>query len=216
MVDPTTPTVSTDEEGEDGETDSPDPEVDDVTVEEDDAGLFDGEDGEEHVDEEKTDTGNPDGSESIGKDDIDEDYVELDTETAELFDGVDEGSGSEVEDDEDPLDDDVVTNALEGESNEFGDAYVEGMAKLMLVGLDDEDERGQIEDELVEAFQTFRLNHFAGRVWEEKMMAEHDTDIDPVWGLVGSTILCIVYGVYRRPDGNEKVKQAIDTIKERT
>jgi len=238
MADNQIPTVADDTDDEGNEADDEEPEENAISHEYDnetDAGESEGDAGDDLFDgvedpldgdidteggadgeiSDETPTPEADtGGESDEKDDIDEEFVELDSETADLFDGVDSPSQS-IDDEEldEALENDVVTGALEGESNAFGNAYVEGMAKLTLIGLDQNEKRG-LEDDLIDTFETFRVDYFASRVWEEKIMAEHDTDVNPVWGLVATTVLCIAYGVYMRPDSEEQVERVIQTFKQ--
>lgn len=80
----------------------------------------------------------------------------------------------------------------------------EGAARLAVVGLDDE-EREEIEDEMLDVFAAFRLGHFGSRALEEYVLTG-DEEIDPAWGLLGSALCCAAVALWMRPDSDEQIE----------
>lgn len=88
----------------------------------------------------------------------------------------------------------------------FEEPIVEGFARLAVVGLDDQ-EQDELEDEFVDVFEAFQLGHYGDRVLHEYVLVGDD-DVNPIYGLAGSMLLCTVLTIYMRPDGDEIVTDA--------
>lgn len=96
----------------------------------------------------------------------------------------------------------------------FEEPIVEGFARLAVVGLDD-DEQDELEDEFVDVFEAFQLGHYGDRVLHEYVLVGDD-DVNPIYGLAGSMLLCTVLTIYMRPDGDEIVTDAKARLQELT
>lgn len=151
----------------------------------------------EEVELQEDDLGSPDPDSDLftGSDDVSS------TETS--------SSGSDDEEDDDEDTDPLDALGARGESMES--AVNEGAARLAVVGLDETD-REDLEDEFVDVFEAFRLGYFGSRAMEEYVFISDDEEVDPIWGLLGSMIICTAFVVWMRPDGEEKVSQARDAI----
>lgn len=100
---------------------------------------------------------------------------------------------------------------LEGASSEtIEDAINEGAARLSVVGLDDT-EKDELEAELMDVFEAFRLGFFGARAVEEHVLADQE-DVDPLWGLAGSMLVCGAFALHMRPDGAEQLASMKETL----
>jgi hypothetical protein len=98
------------------------------------------------------------------------------------------------------------------------DAINEGAARLSVVGLTENDfEDSDLDEqtfkaEFQETFQTFRLGYFGSRAVEEYFLEPADSEVAPIWGLLGSALIGGAMVVWLRPDGNQAVGRARDAI----
>lgn len=175
----------------DENTDIPEPEDTDAAddVDEEIADPFDG---EEDVEVDLADTNV--GSESIADTD---DADEVDT---------DEG-----------MDGDMAAKMEEGmaalsEEGQLPEIINEGFARLAVVGLEAGEEKDSLETEFNEVFESFRLGYFGSEAMEEYVLTGPEEEVDPLWAFTVSLALCSAVTVYMRPDGDEIVASAKDSL----
>jgi hypothetical protein len=122
-------------------------------------------------------------------------------------DDLDTGTGSTPEPtgpgDDDAGDIDEMLGDEPPEKHSFEEPIIEGFARMAVIGLDD-DEKDELEPEFVDVFEAFQLGHYGDQVLHEYVLVGDD-DINPLYGLAGSMLLCTVLTVYMRPDGDEIV-----------
>ena len=112
----------------------------------------------------------------------------------------DERQGQEGGDSGGPSEATVEPSRLEETINE-------GAARLAVVGLDEGKQKDDLETEFVDVFGAFRLGFYGEQVAEEYLMVDDD-DVDPVWGLLGTAIVCSAFAIWMRPDGDEQIRRA--------
>lgn len=107
-------------------------------------------------------------------------------------------------------------------ADEMGDGEIaatinEGASRLAVVGLEDEfSHNGEIKtkeslrEEMQEVFETFKLGEYSEDVAHEYL--DMGGDVDPMTGLAVSLLLCTVLTVQMRPDGDEIISKARDTV----
>ena len=88
-------------------------------------------------------------------------------------------------------------------------AINEGAARLAVVGLEDADD---LESEFQEIFEAFRLGYYGSEVAEEYVLGPEHDQIDPVWGLLGSVLICAAVTLWLRPDGDEQVERITEVV----
>lgn len=93
----------------------------------------------------------------------------------------------------------------------FEEAINEGSARLSVVGIEDDSTKKDLQGEFEEVFEAFQLGHYGNRVMHDYLLRGAD-DVNPVWGLAGSAMLCSVMVVYLRPDGDEVVSNAKEKL----
>ena len=186
--------------------DEPGPDVEDEDVEEPES--------EEESEPEAEPTPEPKGEPDVEEVDLTDDDLDG---GGDLFTGTDDATGSsdgdveESESDEDEEDGGDVLDGLDERGEAAENAINEGMARLAVVGLED-DEREDLLDEFEEVFKAFRLGYFGSRFLEEYVFAPEDDEVDPTWGLVGAMLCCVAFTVWMRPDGDELVGDAKEAI----
>ncbi len=159
--------------------------------------------------------------------DVDENDEQADEPTideVELDDGDFGFSGDDRDREED--DDDASADADESETTTsdrdpmsvsgtkaetIEDAVNEGYARLLVVGIDDEDEKEQLEQEFAETFEAFRLGACASRFADEYIFTPGE-DVDPAWALLGVLALSTAFATWMRPDGDEQVAKLTSAI----
>lgn len=99
----------------------------------------------------------------------------------------------------------------ESEPHSFAEPINAGAARLAVVGMDDDEEKDDLKTEFEEVFEEFQLGHYGSETMHEYVLHGQD-DIDPIWGLAGSALLCSVIVVWMRPDGDELVHNAKETV----
>lgn len=124
-------------------------------------------------------------------------------------DGADEsdGDGDGAEETSDPL-------GLEGDGDGSMDglakAVNEGAARAAVTGLKG-DEKSELETEFKETFEAFQLGHFAAEAADEYVFTE-DEDVDPIWGLLATAMLCAAFALWTRPDSEEQIGRMKDAV----
>jgi hypothetical protein len=132
-----------------------------------------------------------------------------------LFSGVEDAGGESSETGGDAEQEDQTTS--EGEAGigstppQLEQTINEGAARLAVVGLDDDDEADDLEEEFQEVFQTFRLGHFGARTIDEYILID-DEDVSPAWGLAATIAACTAFTLWMRPDGEDQLKRAKEAI----
>lgn len=144
------------------------------------------------------------------------DYEE-DSEREDDVDDVEDapdGETPDVDGDGDDDDEDAIGIDLEGQSEQLEAAINDGVARMAVIGLSEEDleesemDRSDLETEFAETFGAFRLGHFGAQWAEEYVLKPADGDVDPTWGLLGAGLMCAAMIVWLRPDGEEAVSAA--------
>lgn len=141
----------------------------------------------------------------------------------QLADPVPSGSdsffaGEETLDDEMGVTDDEEFDGMapdepEEEPHSFEEPIVEGVARLAVVGIEDDSEADDLQSEFEDVFEAFQLGHYGNRVMHEYVLQSGD-DINPVFGLAASSMACTALVLYMRPDGDEVVAQLNDRLSE--
>jgi len=169
----------------------------------------------------------PEGGEVVEDEEEEVEMVQTDIETTGtdpdgFFDGVetDTNSGDDAADIFDGMDgeddsgDEESAEAAETRSSGLADDINSGLARAAVIGLDDEWEtdtgtkkKDDLQTEFRETFEAFRLGHYGSICAEEYLLADAE-DINPVWGLIGASLICAAVIVYRRPDGDQVVESA--------
>lgn len=198
----------------------PEAETDETPAPEDDAVAdrlddLDVGSGAEAEDGPEAETDDPDVAEvDLTEDDLDagEDLFSGDEEA----DGGSSGSDPEGDDGDDGSEsaEDAAEDLFEfdedSKEGQMADAINEGAARLAVSGLEG-DEKDDLEDEFAEVFGSFRLGYFGAEAAEEYVFSGDD-DVDPLWGLLGTMIICAAFSLYMRPDGDEQVQRMKDAI----
>lgn len=136
---------------------------------------------------------------------------ESDIDDSALFSGEEDKSEPEPDADDEPDFEDFA-GEVDGEeppglagpsSNQIEQAINEGAARLAVVGLDDADQ-SSLETEMNDVFEAFRLGFFGSRAVEEHILSNQE-DVDPLWGFVGSALVCGAFSLHMRPDGDEQL-----------
>lgn len=174
-------------------------------------------DAAEELAEEVADAPEPDGEPDVEEVDLGDD--DLKGSADDLFTGTEDAQsssdGDQDDDGEAEESDEQEASPLDalGERGESMESAInEGAARLAVVGLEDEGEKEDLEDEFTEVFEAFRLGYFGSRFAEEYVFATDDEEVDPVWGMVGAVLVCGAFVVWMRPDGEEMVSQAKSAV----
>ena len=88
-------------------------------------------------------------------------------------------------------------------------ALNEGAARLAVIGLEDADD---LESEFQDIFAAFRLGYYGSAVAEEYVLGPEHDQIDPVWGLLGSVMICAAVTLWLRPDGDDQVERLTEVV----
>lgn len=160
----------------------------------------------EHEDDDSTDPSELDGEEEL---------ADLDIET-NVFGDSEEESAVDVDDvDEDPLsesfgeDDDHEAPDIGADADDdhtggaLASSINDGCARLAVVGLEEGEQKDDLNEEFQEVFSEFRLGYYAEATLEEYVFTDDIEEVPPVWGLLGAAVVCTVLVVVRRPDGDE-------------
>lgn len=92
-------------------------------------------------------------------------------------------------------------------------AVNEGAARAAVTGLDpDEHDKDSLETEFSETFAAFKLGHFASKVADEYVFTNADDEVDPIWGLLATMMLCSAFALWSRPDSEEQISRIKDAI----
>jgi hypothetical protein len=181
---------------------------------------------ETETDSEQADLTVEDATEEIEqaeRDDVNEATVELtdDDMGGGLFSGVegqddDHDTADDPDVDSDSTDEesgdaDSVADGLTGNSESLEEAINEGIARLGVAGLTDDDfteskmSRDDLETELSETFAAFRLGYFGSQCVDQYILQPADGDVSPALGLAGTMLMAMAMMVWFRPDGSEKL-----------
>lgn len=131
-------------------------------------------------------------------------------EDADESDGDDADSSSDG-DDSDDQDDDVL-DGLDARGEALEESINEGVARLAVVNIEDDDEQDALETEFAETFEAFRFGYFGAAAVEEYVLVDEDDEIDPLWGFLGAAMMCSAMVVWMRPDGEELVEKTKETV----
>lgn len=157
----------------------------------------------------------------IGDDDIEEELAEpVPGDGGGFFAGEDtlDGESSQVRESDEASEraagdiEEMMEGVEEAEQHSFEEPIVEGFARLAVVGLEDH-EQDDLEDEFVDVFEAFQLGHYGDRVLHEYVLVGDD-DVNPIYGLMGSMLLCTALTLYMRPDGDQIVTDARERLLE--
>lgn len=163
------------------------------------------------------------GAEAVGDDSDEPDVAEVDlTEDdlgaggSDLFagdetsDSSSSSSSSSSDDSEDETPDDPLGLDAADDMDAIVGAINEGAARLAVVGLED-DEKDDLMGEFEETFAAFRLGHFGAQAADEYILSGED-EVDPVWGLLGTAMLCAAFALWTRPDSEEQIERMKDAV----
>jgi len=114
----------------------------------------------------------------------------------DLFAGIEAAEEIHDEPGDEPL------AALDGASGKMEGAINDGAARLAVLGLDDVD---GLESEFQDVFEAFRLGYFGSAFFEEYILVGDDDDLNPAWGLLGSSACCLAVVLWMRPDGEDQI-----------
>ncbi len=167
-------------------------------------------------------TDDPDVEAIDQKDDPDVETVDLSEDDLrddadDLFTGVEDAdSGSEDSDEgkESDSDEETPLGGSGGGSDALERRVNHGVARLAVVGLDDEycmeddEDDDALEAEFREIFEVFGVGHYASDFVSEYVLTGDKEDVDPAWGLLGSLLAAAALAVVMRPDGEERVEDA--------
>ena len=120
-------------------------------------------------------------------------------------------SSSSSSDDGDETTDDPLGLEDGGEMEGLAEAINEGAARLAVTGIDDDSTKDELEEEFTETFAAFRLGHFASHTADEYVFSG-DEEVDPIWGLLGTAMLCAAFALWTRPDSEEQIERLRDAV----
>lgn len=137
----------------------------------------------------------------------DEDFVD-----DELFSGVEDTSEeNETGDADDPddagFDSEIPAGSLQETIND-------GASRLAVVGLDEGSEKDDLQNEMCDVFEAFRLGTYGSQFADEYLFVDEE-EVDPAWALLGSAIACAGVALMMRPDSAEqaeKMKSAVSGL----
>jgi len=100
-----------------------------------------------------------------------------------------------------------------GERGESLESVInEGASRLATAGIEDDEERDDLEGEFEHIFEGFQLGYFGARFANEYVFVDDDSEVNPAWGLLGSVLVCAAFVVWMRPDGDDLVERAKDAV----
>lgn len=138
--------------------------------------------------------------------DLDDDFFSGSETKASAFDAEESEAAGPQMSEGDPLSELGPEEADDEETPDaqFEDAINGGASRLAVVGLDDP-EQDDLQEEFREVFEEFQLGFYGDQCVRKYGGSD---DVDPIWGLLGSMLLCSVIVVSMRPDGDELVTSA--------
>lgn len=86
-----------------------------------------------------------------------------------------------------------------------------GFARAAVIGIENHQEKDRLYQEFQETFATFQLGYYGEQVVHEYLDPDME-DIHPVAGLVGAMLLCTAVVIYKRPDSDELIQTARNTV----
>lgn len=137
----------------------------------------------------------------------DEDFADDD-----LFSGIEESSDEDEKSENDGdggSRDTVFDPETPGES--LQETINDGASRLAVVGLDDNDEKDDLQGEMRDVFEAFRLGTY-GSLFAEEYLFVDENEVDPAWALLGSAIACAGVALLMRPDSGEQVAKMQSAI----
>lgn len=166
--------------------------------------------GDDHGDEPEPATDDRD----LDPDDVDVAEADISDDDLDggLFSGTEDAEGGDEDDesDDEPPEFDDYDESQESApsmgqpaSETLENALNEGAARAAVVGLDD-DEQANLEEEMAEVFESFRLGYFGAQAAETHILSESE-DIDPFWGFVGAALVSGAFALHMRPDSEEQL-----------
>lgn len=130
--------------------------------------------------------------------DADPEGDENDTDAGDFFDGKESSS----DDSQSSSPDEMLPIANRANAT---------VAKLGVFGLDENEQKDDLHDEFLELAETVQFGTFT-----EKTVHKHfseDLDIDPVWGMVGASLILASAVVLKRPDvDTEEIKEKAGSL----
>jgi hypothetical protein len=154
--------------------------------------------------------GNEDDEPVIAEVDLEEDDFADD-----LFSGIEESSdeGNESEKSENDGDRGSRDTVFDGETpGESLQATInDGASRLAVVGLDDNEEKENLQGEMRDVFEAFRLGTYGSLFADEYLFVDQDA-VDPAWALLGSAVACAGVALMMRPDSGEQVAKMQSAI----
>ena len=135
-----------------------------------------------------------------------------------LFDGVETADGSNKSESGGEEEPGPIADGLSGNAGAMEDAINEGAARASVIGLTQSDLEGSeldketLEAEFQETFQAFRLGYFGSRAVEEYFLEPADSEVAPIWGLLGSALIAGAMVVWLRPDGDQAIVRARNAV----
>lgn len=143
------------------------------------------------------------------EDDFEVGEVDLGTDDDEIvagFDGVEEDKGGEEEEEESKS-----VGSGSGGAPDVEEAIENGLAEMSVVGLRGQ-QRRVMRSEMQAIASKFKIGYFGREVGEKYLQRDLD-DIPPEYGLAAALIAFAAITIYKRPDGEEKIQEAIQTIR---
>lgn len=169
----------------------------------------------------------PDGPDEMAEVELSEDDVDADG-ADELFTSTEDKTDDTAESDEsgdesESSDDesggpDLLGDGLDGRAGRLEERVNESMARMAVVGLDDEykmeddDDTDCLEAEFRDVFDLAGVGYHSAEFVDEYILTGDQEQVDPAFGLLGSVLACAALVVYLRPDGDEKLADAKDAI----
>lgn len=84
-------------------------------------------------------------------------------------------------------------------------------AKIAVRGLEDDDEKEEIQGELEEIFDLIGLGNSWVDFLEEYILQDMDEDVDPATRAFGTTVVALMLVIYYRPDGDEIANKSVES-----
>lgn len=88
-----------------------------------------------------------------------------------------------------------------------------GMARLSATGLPDQQQQ-VVQEEMYEIADSFYLGYFGERCVQKYLKTDLQ-NIPPEYGLAASLIAFLAIAIYKRPDGTDRVQEAVTALKHR-
>lgn len=122
------------------------------------------------------------------------------------FDGIEDD-----EPEEEPIESSSGGGGGVGDTSTIQEAIEEGMAEVAVVGLRGR-ERDRVRSEMEAVASKFKLGYFGEQVAQKYLKRDLD-DIPPEYGLAAAMLAFAAVTLYKRPDGEQKVREAVDALR---